>query len=219
LIERTVRGKEAVSIPQSGLSYMPIPPALAITPSERQRFNQAVTNTGLDPDAAWNNVINVTASGSIPSNYITTIQVQSVEQLNTIVGVPNSPFQNPTVAHALPVPDEIGAPNLAATLREALGASLSPAQLRHLKRSADAHVFGDSSRATANLALVNKLLYPIAVDVVAAQSLTLEPGATLSLGGNYVMLVLGSLSIGAGAQIASTANTVVNVQVAYSAND
>jgi hypothetical protein len=54
---------------------------------------------------------------------------------------------------------------------------------------------------------------------VAAQSLTLEPGATLSLGGNYVMLVLGSLSIGAGAQIASTANTVVNVQVAYSAND
>jgi hypothetical protein len=197
---------------------MPAPP-LVLTPSERKRFNQAVTNAGLDPDAAWNNAINVAASGSIPSNYITTIQVQSVEQLNTLVGAPNSPFQNPAAAAALAVPEAIGGLNLSASSREDLGASLSPAQFRHLQRSADAHVFGDSSRATANLALVNAVLYPIEVDVVAAQSLTLAPGATLSLGGNYVVLVLGSLSIGAGAQISSTANTVVNVQVAYSAND
>jgi hypothetical protein len=200
---------------------MPAPaaPALVLTPSERKRFNQAVTNAGLDPDAAWNNVIDVAASGSIPSNYITTIQVESVEQLNALVGTPNSPFQNPAAAAALAVPEAIGGLNLSASSREDLGASLSPAQFRHLQRSADAHVFGDSSRATANLALVNAVLYPIEVDVVAAQSLTLAPGATLSLGGNYVVLVLGSLSIGAGAQIASTANTVVNVQVAYSAND
>jgi hypothetical protein len=200
---------------------MPAPaaPALVLTPSERKRFNQAVTNAGLDPDAAWNNVIDVAASGSIPSNYITTIQVESVEQLNALVGTPNSPFQNPAAAAALAVPEAIGGLNLSASSREDLEASLSPAQFRHLQRSADAHVFGDSSRATANLALVNAVLYPIEVDVVAAQSLTLAPGATLSLGGNYVVLVLGSLSIGAGAQIASTANTVVNVQVAYSAND
>ena len=190
-----------------------------LTPSERKRFNQAVTNVGLDPDAAWNNAINVAASGSIPSNYITTIKVQSVEQLNTLVGAPNSPFQHPATAGAMAVPEAIGALSLSASSREELAASISPAQLRHLQLSADAHVFGDSSRSTANLALVNQVLYPITVDVVAAQSLTVEPGATLSLSGDYVLLILGSLNLGAGAQISSTANTVLNVQVAYSAND
>jgi hypothetical protein len=200
---------------------MPTPAAndWVLTTSERTRFDEAVRRAGLDPEAAWKSSISVNASGALAGNHVKTIEVESVEAWNALVGTPTSPFEHPAAVGAHPVPEAIELALAAAPSRAALMASTSADHVRHLQASAEAHVFGDASRATTNLALVNQLLYPITVDVLAAQSLTLEPGARLSLSGNHVLLILGTLNIGAGAQIQSTANTVLNVQVAYSAND
>ena len=198
---------------------MPQTPDLTLTAAERDRFNKAVTNAGLEPDASWNNVINVAESGPIPSPFVTTSSVATLDDLNAIIGVPNPVFPEGTGGQASP--ETISDLKVAggAEAREALATAITPAQHRHLRRAADAYVFGDSSQPSGNASLINAAFFPIDLTVVAAQSLTLAPGTTLSLSGDYVLLILGSLSIGAGASISSTANTVINAQVAFSAND
>lgn len=215
---------------------MPAPttPDLTLSALERQRFDTAVTNAGLLPSTSWSNVINVTSTGPIPSNYVTTLQVTSLNQLNQIIGLPDSIFQDggtPPQPAAIMVQGQSqgqseakGAPADA----QALLAGLTFAQARHLKYSTDAFLFGDSSQPSVNASLVDAAFFPLTLTVVAAQSLTLAPGVTLNIAANsgnssdpygYVLLILGSLSIGAGALISSSANTVVNTQVAFSAND
>lgn len=199
---------------------MPQTPDLTLTAAERDRFNKAVTNAGLEPDAIWNNVINVAESGPIPSSFVTTSSVATLDDLNAIIGVPYPVFPDGAGSGAQslePITDlKVGE---GADAREALATKITPAQHRHLRRAADAFIFGDSSQPSGNASLINAALFPIELTVIAAQSLTLAPGATLSLSGDYVLLILGSLSIGAGASISSTANTVINAQVAFSAND
>lgn len=201
---------------------MPQTPDLTLTAAERDRFNKAVTNAGLEPDAIWNNVINVAESGPIPipSPFVTTSSVATLDDLNAIIGVPYPVFPDGAGSGAQslePITDlKVGE---GADAREALATKITPAQQRHLRRAADAFIFGDSSQPSGNASLINAALFPIELTVIAAQSLTLAPGTTLSLSGDYVLVILGSLSIGAGASISSTANTVINAQVAFSAND
>jgi len=206
---------------------MPSTPDLTLTQAERERFNTAVTNAGLQPASSWNNVINVTNSGPIPQDYVTVVEVSSLSQLNEIIGVPNSPF--PAGSNGLRQAEAIRTvPRAAVANKSTLASTISPTEIRYLRWSLDAHVFGDSSQPSPNAELINTAFFPMQLTVVAAQSLTLAPGVTVTLQGisqaasnpyGYVLLILGSLSIGAGAQISSTANTVINSQVAYSAND
>lgn len=196
---------------------MPQAPDLTLTAAERDRFNKAVTNAGLEPDASWNNVINVAESGTIPSPFVTTASVATLDDLNAIIGVPYPVFPD-GAGSGVPSLEPIS--DLKVTEdAEALATAITPAQHRHLRRAADAYVFGDSSQPSGNASLINAALFPVDLTVIAAQSLTLAPGTTLSLSGDYVLLILGSLSIGSGASISSTGNTVINAQVAFSAND
>ncbi|MES2706263.1 MAG: hypothetical protein V4726_06610 [Verrucomicrobiota bacterium] len=198
-------------------------PDLTLTAAELQSFDTAVTNAGLQPSASWDNIINVTASGPVPASFVTTVQVADLSQLNAIIGLPNAIFSSG--GGGLPAPQAIsGLPKGAS----AGAPAVTPAQMRYLKWSLDAHVFGDSTKASPNADLINASLFPMTLTVIAAQSLTLAPGVILSVQGiseagvnpyGYVLFILGSLSLGAGAQISSTANTVINTQVAFSAND
>jgi hypothetical protein len=199
---------------------MPQTPDLTLTAAERDRFNKAVTDAGLEPDPSWSNVINVAESGPIPSSFITTASVATLDDLNAIIGVPYPVFPDGTSGGgSSPEPITDLKVTEGAEGREALATAITPAQHRHLRRAADAYVFGDSSQPSGNASLINAALFPIDLTVIVAQSLTLAPGTTLSLSGDYVLLILGSLNIGAGASISSTANTVINAQVAFSAND
>ncbi len=196
------------------------PPDFTLTAAERQRFNQAVVTAGLDPDTSWNNVITISSSGTIPSTYVQTVSVPNLAQLKAMTGVPNSLYQGNTRDYALtyPAPLPKAASLLKGTSRRELAAQLDLQEHRTLKKSADAYIFGDSAKASGNQETVDALSFPLLVNVVCAQSINLTAGVTLNLSGNAYLLILGSLNIGQGAQICSMVETVINVQVAYSAN-
>ena len=197
-----------------------ISPDFTLTSAERQRFNQAVLAAGFDPETSWNNVITISSNGAIPSSYVQTVSVPNLAQLKAMTGVPNSLYQGNTRDYALAYPPPL--PNTASLLkgtsRRELAAKLNLQEHRTLKKSADAYVFGDSAKASGNQETIDALTFPLQVNVVCAQSLTVTAGVTLNLSGYAYLIILGSLNIELAAQISSSVETVINVQVAYSAN-
>lgn len=194
-------------------------PDLTLTPAEQQQFNKAVTTAGLDPTVAWATTISLATNGTVPANNVTTRTVTSLQELKQLTGLSDDIFQDPVRDSVFRYP----APILGPRDRQQLSASdlanaLTLDQHRDLKKVADLFVFGNSARVTASAPVVEALNFPLQLNIVAAQSLELEAGVKLSLGVDPWLFILGSLSIGSGAQIVSTVDTVINVQVAFSAN-
>lgn len=196
------------------------PPDFTLTTDERQRFDQSVIAAGFNPETSWNNIIRLNSSGSFPSAYITPVSVANVAQLKAMTGIPDALYQGSTRDRAIAYPPTLtkAAHLLKDHSRRELAAKLDLKEHRLLKKSVDAYVFGDSAKVAGNQSAVDALNFPLIVNVVCAQSLTLAAGVTLNLSGNPFLIILGSLDIELGAQISSTVETVINVQVAYSAN-
>jgi hypothetical protein len=195
-------------------------PDLSLTDAERKKFDQAVTTAGLDPAASWSNVIVFPAGGVLPPGFVSVLPVASLSAMKALVGISDDRVQGAGAGSVhRPAPAiAAGNPRLAALAPRDLAKTLTLQQHRDLKRTADTFVFGHSASVAGDSALVDVLSFPTTVNIVAAQSLTLTAGAVLRLEGNPWLLILGSLHIGPGAQIVSSADTVVNAQVAYSAN-
>jgi hypothetical protein len=140
--------------------------------------------------------------------------------MKQLVGITNAQVQTAGVSnYHLPAPGVAATkPGLASLAPRDLAKAISLPQHRSLQRAAGTFVFGDSGTVATDAPLIDLLHFPVTVNVVGAQSLTLADGAVLNLDGSPWLLILGSLYVGTGAQIASTVDTVVNTQVAYSAN-
>jgi hypothetical protein len=195
-------------------------PDLSLTDAERERFNQAVQAAGLDVTTSWNNIISLTTSGEVPSGFITAVPVTSLSELKSMIGLSDDVVLGAGAAAVHPPAPAIASSNATFALLEPrdLAKALTLQQHRDLKRAANTFVFGHSATVADDSALIEALSFPTTINVIAAQSLALSDGVVLKLDGSPWVLILGSLVFGSGAQIVSSSETVINAQVAYSAN-
>lgn len=196
-------------------------PDFTLTSEERRRFDQAVRAVRLDPDAAWECPWTLAPGASLPDAAVRTLTFGDLAGLNAAIGFDDTIFEGNTRDQGIryPAPVAANVPFPRSMPRSVRFATLAPSEHRQLRRSAEAYLFGDSAKASANEDLLNALHFPMTVRVLAARSLTLDPGAVLTLEGPLHVLILGSLILRQGARLDAHTDLVIHTQLAYSEND
>ncbi|MBL9128184.1 MAG: hypothetical protein JNL97_11075 [Verrucomicrobiales bacterium] len=196
-------------------------PDFTLTSEERRRFDQAVRAVRMDPDAAWECEWTLKPGASLADSAVRTLPFRDLASLNAAIGFDDALFRGNTRDRGIryPAPLAAKAPFPKSMPRSVRFATLAPSEHRQLRRSAEAYLFGDSAKASANEDLLNALHFPMDVRVLAARSLTLDEEAVLTLEGPLHVLILGSLILHKGAQLVAHTDLVVHTQLAYSEND
>lgn len=196
-------------------------PDFTLTSEERRRFDQAVRAVRMDPVVTWERHLSFVPGAPLPASAVETVVFADLAALNAAIGFDDAIFRADTRDLGIGYPAAVrsGAPFPEGMPRPLRFAALTPDEHRRVRRSAEAYLFGNSAKATANEGLVNALHFPMTVQVVAAGSLTLERGAVLTLDGPLHVLILGSLILRQGAQLLTHTDLVVHTQLAFSEND
>jgi hypothetical protein len=196
---------------------------ITLSEQETERWKAAVQrSTGDLPDAQSNQIyIPPGETRSLPDQSTSfgmkQIQVDSIERLNEIFGIPN------TIFNTRPTSDI--ASLSASVLKRAGSGGLSHGDDKLLEKAADNILFGDSAGFEEMAKVINTVAFPVTLNVVAAITALLGDNARLVVDGappnapqGLYLFVLGSLSLGAGAQLTIKERVVINLQVAKSAN-
>jgi hypothetical protein len=193
---------------------------ITLSEQETERWKAAVQrSTGDLPNAQSNQIyIPPGETWSLPDQSTSfgmkQIQVDSIERLNEIFGIPDTIFKTSDIA-ALS----------ASVLKRAGSGGLPHGDDKLLEKAADNILFGDSAGFEEVAKVINAVAFPVTLNVVAAITALLGDNARLVVDGappnapqGLYLFVLGSLSLGAGAQLRIKERVVINLQVAKSAN-
>jgi hypothetical protein len=182
-----------------------------LSTEQKNAFNERVAQLGFDPASLRNTSIVTGGSGLSISgadrqfaNHVRYKTFSSVDDVKRVLGVPDSAFERGTSDQHIKY---LPAPRFAA--RSTL--ALTRAEQDDLENATYAYLFGNSQKVQAWREPINLLLLPRELSFVAAENVTVKPGAPLYLKNSSY--TFGTVTIEQGGQIVVQADTSLNAQL------
>jgi hypothetical protein len=188
----------------------------ALNQDQRNNFDARLKQLGLTPDVVQHAPLRTTGATYLSSDPNvasahppTFIQVDSLDDLKRLVGIPDADYDNGIFTEHHEIPEPWPADRLVTVTSD-----LTVAERRQIFNAGRAYVFGRSSLVASYKPIIEKLFMPVTLAVFSGDSITVTPGNPLIFSGpNPVIANYGQITIEQGGQVQVDVETHVTVQI------
>jgi hypothetical protein len=185
-----------------------------LSDEQKNAFRERVAQLGFDPESLRDTSIVTSGSGLSISGadrefakYVRYKTFSSIDDVKHVVGVPDGAFQRGTSDQHikyLPAPRH-------ADSTEVTYLALTQQEQDDLENATYAYLFGNSQKVQRWRDSINRLLLPRELSFVAAENLTVKPGAPFKI--TNPSYTFGTVTIEQGGQIVVQADSTLNAQL------